>query len=91
MRLRKRMMREISVETTQSIRIRRTGEELSIWCAQCGDLTLALTLEEAALVAGVGVESMNRWIQVGRVHQLRQGSLRVCSRSLSSVDAGDQS
>jgi len=82
---RKRVTTEISVETTETILIRKSKQGASFWCGRCGMETGTLSVEEATMTMNVSAEAIFRWIEAGRVHccEPQRGSLRVCLRSLS--------
>jgi hypothetical protein len=82
---RRKVTREISVETTEAIFIRRSGNSTSAWCSECQMKTEMLSLEDAALAMGVTTRSVRSWIDSGRVHfsEGQPGIFRVCVRSLS--------
>ena len=50
------------------------------WCVACGAEAVMVTPEQAALIAGVSLRAINRWIKAGRIHfiETRDGRLRVC-------------
>jgi hypothetical protein len=91
MKTRKRKVtREISVETTESVFIRRSGNSASDWCSECQMKTEMLSLENAALAMGVSARSVRQWIDCGRVHfcEVQPGVFCVCVRSLSLLSPG---
>src|SRR5271155_1555548 len=81
----RKVIKEISVETTESIFIRRSGHSAPDWCSHCGMSTEMLSLEDAALATGLSARFVQQWIDAGRVHftEPREGAFRVCLRSLS--------
>jgi hypothetical protein len=88
---RRKVTREITVETTESILIRRRGDGAALWCSHCGIKTEMVSVEEASVAMGVNARSVNRWIESGRVHSCepQRGVLRVCLRSLSGLPGTD--
>ena len=84
---RRKVTREVSVETTESVFIRRSGNSASDWCSECQMKTEMLSLEDAALATGVSARSVREWIDSSRVHyrETRPGVFRVCLRSLTSL------
>jgi hypothetical protein len=55
------------------------------WCAACGTNTIMITPPQAAVIAGVTVRAINRWVESEVVHFLEtnDGLLFVCVNSLS--------
>lgn len=87
---RRKVTREVSVETTESVFIRRSGNSASDWCSECHMKTEMLSLEDAALAMGVSARSAREWIESSRVHyrEPQPGVFRVCLRSLSLLSPG---
>jgi len=77
----------ISVEKERVIEIRWQGRKRESGCEQCGIRTRLLTLDEAALVAGVSSSLICGWIETGRVHLKKtpEGLLLVCLNSLGHL------
>ena len=73
---------EITIETHQSLVIRRSTRTLYETCAECiSELT---TLEEAATLSKTSTQEICRWIEAGHVHFAERPNdrLLVCVASL---------
>jgi hypothetical protein len=81
---------EISVETTESILIRRGSQAAVLWCGKCGMPTEMARAEDAAAIQGVSPRSVYRWVEAGRLHfsEQERGIVRICLRSLSLLLEG---
>ncbi len=80
---RKRIVTEISVETTESIYVLRRGVSRA-WCSACGMPTEMTEIEPAAEKAGISPRTVYRWIEAGDVHFREEEEIvLVCGRSLS--------
>lgn len=73
----------ISVEKERVIEIRWQGRSRESLCEQCGVQARMLTLDEAAVVAGVSPSQVRDWVDTGGVHFTRTSDgLLVCLDSL---------
>lgn len=82
MRTKKRI--EITVEADQVWVIRRRGGSVGGRCATCAAPVQMVTPEEAVAVAGVGLRTIYRWVEEGRLHitETADGLFRICLNSL---------
>ena len=75
---------EITIESHRLLVVRRRGG--AIWgpCAECGERVQMVTPNEAAAIAGVSVRTINRWVEMERVHfmETADGLLFLCVNSL---------
>jgi len=80
---RKRRM-EITVETSLSI-IRRGTNQVPTWCPECSSPVQLITLEEAAVLAGVGESAIHNLVEQGQLHFVTTGAgiLLICPNSLT--------
>ena len=80
----------ISVETERVVEIRRAGRTSHGWCERCRMQTPMLTLEELAVITGVGSGRGFGPAETGRLHFNRtpQGVLLVCLNSLEALSDG---
>ena len=82
--LKRRVTTEISVETTETVSIRRNGPSGVSWCGQCGKDTEMVSLEDAAAIKAVTPQWLAQCIAEGKVHfsAPKQGVILVCLPSL---------
>ena len=54
------------------------------WCAACGAEVTMVSPQEAAVIAGVTVREINRWVESEMVHFMEtdDGLLLICMNSL---------
>ena len=81
----KKRRTEISVETERMVVIRRPGKtSLLSRCEMCGERVEMLTVDHAAMLAGVGSRTIFHWVEAGRIHssETAEGLLLVCLNSL---------
>jgi excisionase family DNA binding protein len=73
---------EIIVETERLI-ISRSGH-LKLWCDACAVWMRMLTVDEAAILAGVSARMIYQWVETGRLHfaETPDGRLFICPDSL---------
>ena len=81
-----------TIETHETVVLHAAGgEEFRPRCPRCGSPAM-LTLDEAALLAGVSPLAILRWVQDERVHAT--GSARailwVCAQSIEEVQAPEK-
>lgn len=80
--MRRRRRTEITIESYQSVVIRRLRRIINDPCDVCmSELT---TLEEAAILSKASAQEICRWVEAGHVHFAEQpkGRLLVCLASL---------
>jgi len=75
---------ELTVETSESVTIRRIRKIASQWCPGCGRDTRMSKPEDAATLTGITARKIYAEIEDGLAHftQSTDGSLMVCLRSL---------
>jgi len=78
---------EVTVETRRLIAIkgRRCSEASD--CPLCGSAADMVTLDEAALLAGVSSRAIWHWAEAGKLHcrETAEGLLRICLSSLLNL------
>ena len=76
---------EITVETDQVLLISKPGRSAPAWCGECNRRVRMATAEQAALLAGVSVRQIYRWVEAGKLHftETPEGLLLVCLNSLA--------
>jgi len=82
----KRKRTEITIEFDEVIQATCHSNGLSAeLCAACGGESFLVTPQQAAVIAGVTVLEINRWIESDMVHfiETSDGFLLVCVNSLS--------
>lgn len=79
-----RRITEITIEATESVTIRRAAGSVRIACPQCEPAGEMVTLDEACALFRVGVRSLCREIEAGRLHfqETASGSIFICLHSL---------
>lgn len=79
---------EKTVEIHEFYVIRSASGSLPALCAECstGD-AIMIAAEQAAVIAGVPVRMINRWVETGEIHykQGPNGSVFVCLKSLPAT------
>ena len=82
----KRTRTEITIEFDEVIQAtgHSNGESREL-CAACGRESFLVTPQQAAVIAGVTVREINRWVESDLVHyaETADGFLLVCVHSLS--------
>ena len=81
----KRTRTEITIEFDELIQAGGHGQRLAQeWCAACGAEATMVSPQQAALVAGVTVREINRWVEAEMVHfmETNDGLLLLCVNSL---------
>jgi hypothetical protein len=81
----KKRRTEITVETDRMLLIIRPGKtSLLPRCERCGERVEMVTVDQAAMLAGVGSRTIFHWVEVGRLHssETAEGLLLVCLNSL---------
>ena len=81
---------EITVETERIV-ITGAAPKL-VWCEACNDSTLAISLEQAVLIARVSAAALEWAIDSGRLHHYWQGGDRrrwICLSSLARMSAAE--
>jgi hypothetical protein len=75
---------EITVEANQLLVIRRRVRSVGSRCATCAAVVQMVTPEEAVAVARVGMHTIYRWVEEGRLHitETGDGLLWICLNSL---------
>jgi hypothetical protein len=75
---------EVSVETGETLIIKRNRSFVQAWCADCGREVSMLPLQQAALLTGHSVEAIRSMMESRSIHFRYQNleAPRVCLRSL---------
>src|SRR5215469_11603790 len=84
---RKRVIREITIETTETILAAREGSSITpSHCQQCGEGSRLVPFAEAVVSLGIDAFTLHRWLNEGRIHfQLTENSgLAICWATLSA-------
>jgi excisionase family DNA binding protein len=73
------------VETEQMLIVRCRRSSRRAWCAACEEEVEIVTVEEAAVIAGVSSRTIYRRVEAGRIHFMEtpEGFLLICRKSLS--------
>jgi hypothetical protein len=81
---------EITIETDQVLIIRRRRRVVRAWCAACAGKSEVVTADEAAVAAGVELQTVYGWARAGDVHftETPEGLLLVCLNSLRPLLSG---
>jgi len=81
----KKKRTEIMIEIHE-IRIVNGGRNASAraWCPGCAAIVTLVPPERTAVIAGVAVRTINRWVEAGSVHfvETDSGLLLLCVNSL---------
>ena len=74
---------EITIETRQSLVMRRRGAMIQSWCARCGE-PAGLVCLEAVTLAGVSLQAIRRQVEADRLHlvEVAEGRNYICLNSL---------
>lgn len=82
---RRKVTREITIETTETIALRSLPANLPTWCPNCLRRTRFLSLESASSLLGVEVPELRLWVEEGKLHGEIQnmGALTICAYSIS--------
>ena len=77
--------KEITVETTEVLIVRKSGGATLLWCAECSRRVSMLTPDQAMAVAGVSARAVYRLVESGRVHyrETPDGFIFICADSLA--------
>ena len=79
---------EKTVEIHEFYVIRSASGSLPALCAECstGD-AIMVSREQAAVIAAVPVQMINRWVETGAIHykQGLNGTVAVCLKSLPTL------
>jgi len=80
----KKRTARITVETERLLVISRAKESIESWCAQCGEESNFIAVDEAAAVAGVSERTVFRRAEAGAIHLLEtaDGKARFCLNSI---------
>ena len=78
---------EITIETHEVMVVRRRSRYPQSPCSDCGGKATMLTLDEATTVYEIGMRSLFRFIEEGKLHfvETPKGTLLVCSESLMAI------
>ena len=74
----------ITIETCEVFVIRRSRNFERIWCRECAEQVVMLTVDEAATAANLSSQMIYRLAQAGDLHFMEtpEGWLRICLTSL---------
>ena len=80
----RRKRTEVTIETRRLIAVRSRRSCVHAYCPLCGFQVNVITVDEAALLAGVCSRAIWLWVEEGRLHvqETAEGLLRICLRSL---------
>ena len=84
----KRKRTEITIEVDEVIHLAKQPQPLlSAWCKSCGAETTMVSPQQAAVITGVTVRTINSWVESDRVHfiETEDGLLLLCVSSLSHL------
>lgn len=75
---------EVSIETGETLIIKRNRTFVQAWCAECGREVSMLPLQQAALLTGHSVEAIRSMMESRRIHFRYQNleEPRICLSSL---------
>jgi hypothetical protein len=75
---------EVSIETSETLIIKRNRTFVRAWCADCGREVGMLPPEQAALLTGHSVEAIRSMMESRHIHFRYQNleAPRICLRSL---------
>ena len=80
--MRQRRRVAITVETSRLV-VRRSMNQMHVWCAQCSTEVQAVTLEDAAALIAVSPSTIYTQSEAGQYHFVEEaGSGRICLNSL---------
>jgi len=84
----KRKRTKITIEMTRVVEIGRP-QRVVAWCADCGVRAEWVTVDEAALLAGVSSRTIFRRAEAERLHstETTEGLLFICLNSLGQIQA----
>jgi hypothetical protein len=88
--MKRRRRLEITVEISELV-IRRSKYQTPVWCAECSSPVQSVTPEEAAVLAGVNISTIDRWVKAGHLHFIKGARVHplIClSSSPSLTDKG---
>jgi len=76
--------REITIETDRVLVVRSRIGSFTAWCDECGTTARMVTPDAAAVIVGLSLRVIYRWVEAGTIHWMEPspGSLLVCSSSL---------
>jgi len=82
----KRKRTEITIEVDEVIHLAKQPQPLPLmWCVACGAETTMVSPQQAAVITGVTVRTINSWVESDTVHfiETEDGLLLLCMSSLS--------
>jgi hypothetical protein len=81
---------ELTVETSQTVVMRRTKRPFKDWCGKCSAQVCLVTPEQAAAASGVSARLIYRWIEIDRIPftEMADGSIFICLNSIANEKAG---
>ena len=82
--MKRRKKTEIIVERDQVLVITRLDHRAPQACAECGEQSQMVSVDDAASIAGLSARAVYRMVETGQVHfsETTEGSLLVCLNSL---------
>lgn len=80
---------ELLLEKREVLIIHRRGEAHTPFCAECGNLAILMTLEEATATSGLSMRLLCRLVEAGQLHFIEtpKGILLLCSDTLFKAAA----
>jgi hypothetical protein len=85
----KKRKTSITIETHRVLWLR--NHRFKLWCPECDQETVMISIEETALLTHVSGREICRWIYGNRIHftETSDGSLLVCLNGLRKLKALD--
>lgn len=82
---------EIIVETHEVIVIHNHTRLLRVWCRECAQQVIMLTVDQAAAVAKKSSRLIYRMAEAGYIHfaETPEGLMVICLQSLTSINCDD--
>lgn len=82
--MKEKRVREIVIETSRRLVIRRQGASLLNWCVECDAVAGWVTPDEATALTRINSITIYRWVESGLLHRLEspEGFLLICLNSL---------
>lgn len=82
--MKKKKRTEMVVEREQVLVIRRLDDRQPRWCAECAGQAQMVSVDEAAVLAGLSERTIYRRVEAGQLHfaESTDGLLLVCVKSL---------
>ena len=87
MKRRRKVTREITIETTETILSQDGSSITALHCHQCGEGSRLVAFAEIVSALGMDPLTLHRWLNEGRVHfqPSEKGGLAICWNTLSAL------